>query len=56
MEQMRKPVKQVPANSKSLLEIVSLTPNADPRLQILLQNIFGKVVLVRDYDEAMKVA
>lgn len=56
MELMRRPAKAVPASAKSLLDIVSLTPSADPRLQCLLESIFGKVVLVRQYEEAMQVA
>lgn len=39
-----------------MLDIVRLVPGADARLQHLLENIFGKVVLVRGYDEAMQVA
>ena len=39
-----------------MLDIVSLTPSADPRLQHLLQSIFGKIVLGKSYDEAMVVA
>jgi len=56
MEQMKRPARSVPATAKSMLDIVSLTPSADPRLQHLLEHIFGKVVLVRSYDEAMQVA
>lgn len=39
--------------TKSLLDIVKLKPGADGRLQNLVSNIFGKVVLVRNYEQAM---
>lgn len=39
-----------------MLDIVSLSINADKRLQILLENIFSKVVLLKTYEEGMRVA
>lgn len=56
MDQVAKPMKQIPAYSKSMLDIVSLASNADSRLKTLVDSIFGKVVLVRSYDEAMSTA
>lgn len=44
---------QLPANVKSMLDVVKLTENADPRLEILRKNVFGKVVLTKSYDQAM---
>lgn len=35
------------------MDVVKLAPQADPRIGYLLQNIFSKVVLVRNYDEGM---
>lgn len=59
LETLDKPAKtsrNIPQNTKSMLDFVSLVPNADPRLQTLLESIFGKVVLVQSYDEATQVA
>ena len=39
-----------------MMEVVKLAPEADPRIGYLVQNIFSKVVLVRNYDEGMQVA
>lgn len=39
-----------------MLDIVQLKPGSDPRLQVLLNNVFSKVVLTKSYDEAMQVA
>lgn len=39
-----------------MLDIVQLNSQADPRLNTLIQNIFGKVVLVKSYEEGMQVA
>ena len=53
---LRKPLKQVPPNVKSMLEIVKLRNDADPRLQILLDSVFGNTVLTKNYDDALKAA
>ena len=54
--EMRKPAKRIPDGVKSMLDVVSLAESADKRMQALLDNIFGKVVLVKSYDEGMRVA
>jgi len=41
---------------KPLIDFVSLKASADKRLLRLVQNTFSKVVLVRDYQTALKVA
>lgn len=48
--------KNIPAEVKSMLDLVCLTADADPRLDVLLHNIFGGVVLTKTYDQAMQVA
>ena len=49
-------IPKVPQGVKSMMEVVKLAPEADPRIGYLVQNIFSKVVLVRNYDEGMTVA
>ena len=39
-----------------MLDIVSLVPGADSRLRFLLENVFGRVVLVKEYAQAMDIA
>lgn len=56
MEEMKRPTKTAPEGTKSMLDIVTLSPKADKRLAHLVEHIFGKVVLVKGYDEAMAVA
>ena len=48
-----KPLTQVPSGVKSMMEVVKLSPEADPRLNNLVQNIFSRVVLVRTYDDGL---
>lgn len=56
LEQMRKPLRPVPSGVKSMLDVVQLSKSADPRLQILMESIFSKVVLLKTYEEGMQVA
>jgi len=56
LESMNRPVRNTPANVKSMLDIVSLTSKADKRLQHLVNSIFGNVVLTKTYEEAIEVA
>ena len=41
---------------KPILDFVRLKNGVDSRLQILLNNVFGKVVMVPDYSTALQVA
>ena len=41
---------------KSILDIVSLDSEADPRINYLLKNTFGGSVLVKDFKSALKIA
>ena len=56
IELTRQPAKNIPAEVKPLMDIVSLSPDADPRLQVLLESTFSNVVLTKSYDQAMQVA
>jgi len=38
------------------MDFVRLKPEADQRLQKLLSNTFGRVVMVRDYEAALRIA
>jgi chromosome segregation ATPase len=51
-----KPMPQIPAGVKSMMEVVKVNSSADPRIEGLVQNIFSKVVLVKSYDDGMRVA
>lgn len=53
---MKKPLPIIPSGVKSMLDVVTLSKDADPKLQILVENIFSKVVMVKTYEEGMKVA
>ena len=46
----------IPQDAKSVLEFVRLKPNADVRLQKLIINTFCKVVMVKDYASALRIA
>ena len=39
-----------------MMDVVRLSPEADPRLMNIVQNIFSKVILVKTYDEGMQIA
>ena len=52
-------LKQVPAcppEARRILDFVRLKPEADLRLQKLVTNTFCKVVMVRDYETALRIA
>lgn len=46
----------VGSDVRPLIDYVRLKDNADPRLQVLVDNTFGSVVLVKDYTVALRVA
>ncbi len=46
----------VSGDVKPLIDFVALKTTADRRLQSLVDNTFSKVVLVRDYQTALRVA
>ena len=41
---------------RSMIEFVKLKPTADKRLENLVQNIFSKVVMVKEYSKALTIA
>jgi len=43
-------------DAKPLIDFVTLKATADQRLMRLVQNAFSKVVLVRDYQTALRIA
>ena len=51
-----KPVPDIPSEARSLLNFIRLRPEADQRLQKLISNTFGKVVMVKDYETALRIA
>ena len=52
----QKQVPDCPAGAKRILDFVRLKPGADLRLQKLITNTFYKVVMVRDYETALRIA
>lgn len=53
---LEKPSKEVPSTAKSMLDVVKLKQGSDPRVQILLNSVFGNTVLTKTYDDALRVA
>jgi len=52
----QKQVPDCPADARRILDFVRLKPGADLRLQKLITNTFCKVVMVRDYEAALRIA
>lgn len=47
---------QYPQGAKCILDFVRLKPEADMRLLKLVNNTFCKVVMVKDYESALRIA
>lgn len=53
---LKKPLKNVPSNVKSMLDVVKLKQGCDQRLQMLVEHVFANTVLAKNYEDAMRVA